>query len=94
MDRCPRCDSRYCWAGCHAWDPGYVYAVYHGWITFPEAANIEADWEATGIEYGIHHGLNRVEWDQATPADDDTIDAIRITALTRETTRNHASLYG
>ena len=30
--RCGRCDSRYCFAGCYAGEPGYVERPGVGWI--------------------------------------------------------------
>ena len=91
--RCVRCDSRYCGAVCDADRPGWVYAVGRGYIPFCDAATVERQWEQRGVEYGIHHGIRRVEWDQAVPADDAT-DAIRVQSLLREATRGHRSMYG
>ena len=88
--RCGRCDSRYCYTACYAGAPGYVYVVGQGYIPFGDAAEIEADWEKDGLvrgeDFGIHHGLRRVEWDHACPSDDDVTDQVRIFALQSEPT--------
>lgn len=92
-ERCGRCDSRYCSQGCKAGGPGRVYAVGYGWVTFPYAKEIEAEWEARGFDYGIDAGKYRVEWDNATPSIMGGIDVIRVTALKRDKARGKIGLY-
>lgn len=92
-ERCERCDSRYCAMGCKAGGAGYVYAVGYGWVTFQQAKDIEASWEAQGFEYGIDAGKYRVEWDNATPAIMGGVDVIRITALQRDKALGKISVY-
>jgi hypothetical protein len=35
--RCMWCDSRYCWDGCYAHVPGYLYVVGRGYLPAPAA---------------------------------------------------------
>lgn len=64
--RCGRCDSRYCIDGCFAGEPGYVYCVGKGYITFDQADAVEAGWEAQGlrrgVDFGPRHPMRRIEW--------------------------------
>jgi hypothetical protein len=90
--RCYKCDSRYCGPFCFSDEPGYVYAVGYGYVRFADAAEIEARWEANGIQYGVNHGFRRVEWDRATPAADPHRDGIRAAAMTREAARGNLRL--
>lgn len=64
--RCRRCDSRYCHAGCHAGEPGFVYAVGVGHVTFEQADVLEEQWLAAGlvpgVDFGPEHGTRRIEW--------------------------------
>lgn len=83
-ERCFKCDSRYCGSICYADAPGFVYVTGNGYVTFEQAAEVEAKWTASGFEHGIDHGFRRVEWDSAVPHPDDTVDAVRIAALQRE----------
>jgi hypothetical protein len=70
--RCGRCDSRHCWDGCHAGEPGYVYAVGRGYVTFDEADRIQGRWQAMGlvegVDFGPRHGIRRIEWAQGPDA--------------------------
>jgi hypothetical protein len=64
--RCGRCDSRHCWDGCKAGEPGYVYATGRGYVTFDEADRIQGRWQAMGlvegVDFGPGHGIRRIEW--------------------------------
>lgn len=54
IGRCLICDSRYCYSGCFADNPAYVYVTGQGWTHWEKAARFEeaghrVDWRRSRV---------------------------------------------
>lgn len=61
LERCGRCDSRYCHTACLAGAFDHFYVTGKGWLPRTLAAAHAARWQRAGLDWGPHHGLRRIE---------------------------------